>query len=474
MPYSCVDWLTLPDSLIEIEPGQAQQISIEVKVPLNARGGAYGAVVFEIMPETPLGPRGVPGLYSQDYRFQLPGWIEITIESARAARGRLTPTTLTVVPTADIPQMLEQFGDRGMVVTAEVENTGDIHVFTEGRLIIRDENRRLIRDTRLGSGRGAILPGAKSTLTTITRLPPPGKYVIKSVVDYGGRSPAISQASFEISPKGKAQAGESEAALPLYIDMRPEDFKPSIPVGGFRVMTLSLLNREQEPVAVDVALGQISHDEKGHMWVAEEKADSGRTCASWLTMEPRSFVLEPNGRKNIRVTLKVPDAAAGGYYSCVVVNTRPASETASTSLPSPIYCPILLSVPPDFEFGGEIVNVDVEHPVESAVMLKTRFRNTGNIHAIITGVASLERWTEPGEIPGLVVIDTARYESVGMFKLETDSTYVLPGETRAVPSPSVDGLPGGKYRARIAILYGSEKPAVIEKEFNIETTQEND
>ena len=474
MPYSCVPWLTLPDTLIEMGPGETREIPIEVRVPFGARGGAYGAVVFEMVPETPVGPRGEPGLYSIDYTFQLPGWIEITIESARAARGRLTPSAVTVVPTADIPEMLKKYGDRGMVVTAEVENTGDIHVFTEGRLIIRDENRRLIRDTRLGSGRGAVLPGARTSLRTITKLPPPGKYVVKAIVEYGGRSPAIAQASFEITSERAARTGESGIALPLYIDLRPEEFEPSIPVGGFRVMSLSLLNREQEPVAVDVALGQISHDENGQMWVSEEKVDSGRTCASWLTIEPRSFVLESQRRKNVRITLKVPDGAAGGYYSCIVLNTRLASDTGSSTLPSPIYCPILLSVPPDFEFGGEIVHVDVEHPVESAFMLKTEFRNTGNIHAIISGVASLERWTEPGEIPGLVVIDTARYESVGVFKLETDSTYVLPGETRVVPSPSIDGLPEGRYRAQIVILYGSETPAIMEKEFNIKMTQTND
>jgi len=473
MPYSCVPWLTLPDTLIEIGPGKTRVIPIQVKVPYSTHGGAYGAVVFEMLPETPGGPRGEPGFLSIDYRFQMPAWIEITIESPRPTRGHLTPRVVKVTPTADVPRMAKEYGDRGMVVTAEVENTGDIHVFTKGRLIIRDENRRLIRDTRLGSGRGAVLPGARSRLQTITKLPPPGKYVVKAIVEYGGRSPAIAQASFEITSEHAARTGESGIALPLYIDLRPEEFEPSVPVGGFRVMSLSLLNREQEPVAVEVGLGQISHDENGQMWVSEENVDSGRTCASWLTVEPRSFVLDPDRRKNVRITLKVPEGS-GGYYSCIVLNTRLASDTGSSTLPSPTYCPILLTVPPDLEFGGEILHVDVEHPVESAFMLKTEFRNTGNTHAIISGVASLERWTEPGEIPGLVVIDTARYENVGVFQLETDSTYILPGETRVVPSQIVDGLPEGRYRARIVILYGSETPAVMEKEFNIETTQTND
>ncbi len=467
-PYSCVSWLTLTDTIIEIGPGEAREIPVTVNVPFNARGGGYGAVVFEMVQKERPAADPTALVFGARYRFQLPAWIEITIQSERAARGRLKPTTVTVVPTGDIPEMLEKYGDRGMVVTTEVENTGDVHVFTKGRLIIRDENQRLVRDTKLGSGRGAILPGAKASLTTITKLPPPGKYTAKAIVDYGGRSPAIAQTSFEITSGQAARTGKSDIALPLYVDLRPENFDPSIPVGGFRVMGLSLLNREQEQVAVDIGLGRISFDENGQMWVSDEQVDSGRTCASWLAIEPRNFMLDPDRRKNVQITLKVPDGVGGGYYSCLVVNTRLASDTGSSTLPTPIYCPIFLTVPPDLKLGGEIVDVDVEHPTESAVMLKTEFRNMGNIHEIISGHVSLERWMEPEQVPGLVITDTAKYERAGVFQLETDSTCVLPGGTRVVPSQIVDGLPKGRYRVQIVISFGSETPAAIQKEFNIE------
>jgi hypothetical protein len=471
MPYSCVPWLTLPDTLVEIGPGETREIPVTVKVPLDAHGGAYGAVVFEILQKRSAAVDPTAMVLGAQYRFQLPAWIEITIQSARAARGRLTPTAVIVVPTADVPEMLKEYGDRGMVVTARVKNTGDIHVFTKGRLIIRDENQRLIRDTRLGSGRGAILPGATTSLQTVTKLPPPGKYIAKAIVDYGGRSPAIAQTSFEITSGQAARTGKSDIALPLYVDLRPEKFEPSIPSGGFRVMGLSLLNREQEQVTVDIGLGWISFDENGQMWVSDEQVDSGRTCAPWLTIEPSNFVLDPDRRKNVQITLKVPDGVGGGYYSCLVVNTRLASDTGSSTLPSPIYCPIFLTVPPDLKFGGEIVNVGVEHPTESAVLLKTGFRNTGNIHEIVSGYVSLEHWTEPKQVPGLVITDTAKYERAGVLKLETDSTCILPGETRVISSQVVDGLPKGRYRIQIVISYGSETPAVIQKEFNIETSK---
>jgi len=471
MPYSCVPWLTLPDTLIEIAPGETREIPVTVKVPYDAHGGAYGAVVFEIVQKERAAADPTELVFGAQYRFQLPAWIEIIVKRGRPVRGRLTPGSITVIPTADDPRLLKEYGDRGMVVLTEVENTGDIHVFTKGRLIIRDENRRLIRDTRLGSGRGAILPGAKTSLRTIMKLPRPGMYSIKTFVEYGGRSPAIAQTTFEITDTRAARTGESEIALPLYIEMRPELFEPSIPAGGFRVLGVTLRNRENGPVEVDVELGRIYYDENGQMWVSDEKADSGRSCAPWLTIEPRNFVLDPERRQNVRITLDIPADVSGGYYACVVLNARLVGDTAAEILPSPIYCPIYLTVPPNLEPGGEIVQIEVEHPRASATALKTEFRNTGNIHKVIRGSLNLQLWVVPKAVPGREIMDTARFEDVAVVQLETDSSYVLPGEIRVVSSQTIEGLPAGRYRAEVTVHYGGKTPAKLEREFVVEQTE---
>ena len=113
--------------------------------------------------------------------------------------------------------------------------------------------------------------------------------------------------------------------------------------------------------------------------------------------------------------------------------------------------------------------VEVDFPQETALALKVRFRNTGNVHEILTGAVMLERWEQPDQVPGLEVMDTAKFVPIGTFLLETDSAYVLPDQTRLVPSEIVEGLPGGHYRARVVILFGSDTPATLEREFDIET-----
>jgi hypothetical protein len=465
--YSCVTWLSTPDTLIEIKSGETREVAVGVKVPFAAQGGGYGAVVFEMLPAEPGGPRGEAGSAGAEYRFQLPAWLEITVKTGRIARGRLEARRIRITPTAQDPALTKQYGERGMVVSAEVENTGNIRVVTNGRLIIRDEKGRLVRSTQLGGGRGSVLPVTRTRLETITKLPDPGTYSIKAIVDYGGRAPAIAQTSFEIASARKTQAGKSEVALPLYVDVRPDRFETSIPAGGFRALGLSLMNQEDAPVAVDVVLGQFTYDENGQLWVSEEDADSGRSCAGWLSIEPRHLVLEPRRPVNVRVTLRIPSDATGGYYSCVVLNARRAADTASPTLPSPIYCPILLSVPPKLVRAGEVVKIDVEQPGPSAVTLTTEFRNRGNVHAVIAGGINLQRWVVPKTVAGLEVVDTARFENVAALFLETDSTFVLPGGTRVVSSQTAKGFPPGRYRAQVAIRYGGESPATLEREFVI-------
>ncbi len=470
MPYSCVDWLVLPDTLIEIAPGKTNQVAVGIEVPSRAVGGAYGAVVFELLPKIQRGEEPDAMATRFQYRFQVPSWIEITVKRSVGARRRLMPGEITVTLTSEIPALKKRFGDQGMRVSMEVENTGNIHVFTEGRLIIRDENRRLVRDTRLGSGRGLVLPGAKTPLRSIMPLPKPGQYTIKAFVSYGGRSPAIAQTTFEISADRRSRVGESEVALPLYLEFRPEKYDHSVPAGGFRTFAVSMMNREESPVTVDVSLGQLTYTGEGQMWVSEEEPDTGRSCTPWLTADPPQFSLEANRRQNVRVTVAVPDTAAGGYYGCVVLNARSTIDTGEAKLPSPLYVPVYVTVPPDIEHGGEIVDVNFDQTGQ-AVTLKTEFRNTGNIHEILRGSARIQMWVVPEKVEGVEIMDTARFENLVQIPLETDSTYVLPGGKRVITSQTMEGLPAGQYRAEVTVHYGGKAPAKLEREFVVEQTE---
>jgi hypothetical protein len=167
--------------------------------------------------------------------------------------------------------------------------------------------------------------------------------------------------------------------------------------------------------------------------------------------------------------MSVPDGAQGGYYGCLVLNGRLASDTSSTTLASPLYFPIYLTVPPDVVRGGEIVDIEAYSQSESSANLEVLIRNTGNIHEIPTGKVIIQRWAEPGQLEAVEVVDTARFVDLVQVDLESDSVYVLPGQQRYISSPTIDGLPPGKYNAKVRVYFGTREPAVMEKKFEITT-----
>lgn len=467
LPYSCVDWLVLPDTVIEIEPGRTRQVAVGVEVPSKAVGGAYGAVVFEFVPAA--GQTADPGAMATrfDYRFQVPSWLEITVKRATGARRMLVPGDISVTPTSEIPDLKERFGDRGLRISIDAENTGNIHVFTQGRLIIRDENRRLVRDTRMGGGRGLVLPGTKVALRSIVEAPKPGKYTLKTFIDYGGRSPAIAQTTFEITADKKSSVGSSEVAMPLYLEYRPEIIESSIPAGGFRTFAVNMMNREAAPVAIDVQLAGLTFTDDGQIWIPEEETEIDRSCTPWLTVDPPQFTLDANRRQNMRVSLAVPDTASGGYYACIILNAYQTADSVKKGLASPVYIPVYVTVPPNIELGGKIVAVNTEQGAGD-ISLNVKFQNTGNIHEIVVGRANIQKWVEPEAVEGIEVVDTARFENLVSFALLTDSTYILPGKTRLISSQSVQGLAPGRYRAEVIVRYGGKEPAKKEHEFFVD------
>jgi hypothetical protein len=469
-PYSCVDWIQLQDTMYVLPAGRAIKIPVGLVVPTDATGGAYGAVVFEVIP--PQDQAGEEGAMTarMQYRFQMPAWLELKVKRSYGANERLKVNEIEMSNTSEHRQYKQRFGDMGLIVDAMVENTGNVHVFTNGRLIIRDENRSLVADTRLGSGRGAVLPGAVTRLRTITRMPPPGNYTVKAIVDYGGRSHATGQTTLEVERKMLSQVGEASFSIPLEVEIKPEIIELSAPVKAFRPFGATIINREKFPIDVEVRPGQLYHDIDGELWTTEN-ADSGRAVVNWMEYDPKAFQIPPGRRQNIRVTLNVPEDAGGGYYGALQVTARPVDTVSEAGefLPSELTLPIYLTVPPALDKAGAIAALDVERSPSGGVTLKPTFENAGNIHVTTRGSATIQKWMEKQESAGeMIILDEPRFEDVGRVGIEPDTVLIFPGEKRMLSSETMEQLPPGRYRAKLEIYYGAKDPATAEKEFVVE------
>lgn len=469
-PQSCEAWIHLQDSAYVLPAGRAIKIPVGLVVPTDATGGGYGAVVFEVIPPQDAAAEEGAMTARMQYRFQMPAWLELKIKRSYGSKEMLKVNEITMSNTSEHPQYKQRFGDMGLIVDAMVENTGNVHVFTTGRLILRDENNSLVADTRLGSGRGAVLPGATTRLRTITRMPRPGQYTVKAIVDYGGRSHATGQTTLEVDRKMLSQVGEASFSIPLEVEVKPEVIDLSAPVRAYRPFGATIINREKFPIDVKVRPGQLYHDIDGELWTTDN-ADSGRAVASWMEYEPKQFSIRPGRSQNIRVTLNVPEDAGGGYYGALQVTARPVDTVSEAGgfLPSELTLPIYLTVPPALDKAGEIAALDVDRSVRGGVTLKATFQNAGNVHVTARGAATIQRWVEKQTGSGeIIVMDEARFEDVGRVGIEPDTVLIFPGEKRMLSSETMEQLPPGRYRAKLEIYYGAKDPATVEKEFVVE------
>ena len=473
MPNSCAEWLELPDSIITIPPGATRTVRVSLRVPSAAVGGGYGAVVFEMLPPEEHRHGASSDAAKMRYRFKMPAWLELSIDRTMGVRKRLLANQITITRTADDSKLKEKYGDLGMRVSVDVENTGNVHVFTTGRLLIRDENHRLIKDTRLGSGRGAVLPSAVTALQTITDLPRPGKYTVKAFVEYGGRSPATVVTTLDVGRKYAGAIGGSVISMPLEVEIVPAKVELSAPGRATRPFGATLVNREAFPIHVEVRSGQIYHDAYGKLWTTDN-ADSARSIADWITFEPKEFTINPNRRQNVRVMMNVPDTAAGGYYGCLQFTATAPDSIGSDFLPSELKLPIYVSVPPELAYACEITKVGKDVSSGGGVTLMALLENNGNIHVTARGAAIIEKWAEGRiQVDGVMQAGEGRFQEVGRIKINADSVLIFPGESRILTSETIDQLPPGKYRAKLEVFYGAKQPATMEKEFLVEPPREN-
>lgn len=472
MSYSCISWLELKDSVLEIPPNGSQELTVPLRVPPGAMGGAYGAIVFEVLPPDDAAP--APGVMARaTYKFQVPAFIEVLVKRSGGVLRRLRSGDIVVQTADQSEELAKSHGPDQMLVAAEIENIGNVLVEAHGRIFIRDAQGRLAKLVPLGAGRGAILPGAKTVLRSIIKRLNPGTYSARAIVQYGGFSPAISEATFEVGRTSGARVGSATTSLPFEVDLRPPDVRLTAPVGSFRVFGVTLLNRETIPLRVTTKVEQFYHDHEGQLWTAPAM-DTGRTIAPWITFDPVEFTLEPNRPQSVRAQITLPDSANGGYYGCLTFVAEKL-DSAAKGIPTELNVPVSLTVPPDLQYAGEVAGIEIERNTNGGVTLRPMVRNTGNIHTIPSGSVVIQKWSDQtSAIDSMIVLSKPTFEDVGAVAIETDSTIILPGERRLLSTQTMENLPVGRYRAVAQVRFGGTAPPVIkEKEFVIDPPTES-
>ena len=176
---SCAPWIRLESDLLDLEPGQLQQLTIDLSVAAGAEGSFWTKLYIEEMsvPQPVVEERA--GRRYQVFMHQRMG-IRIFEDVPGTASPGLVVTNVDIDP----PTNEDAF------VRMSAENTGNALLRCNGWFELRTSRGELVDTLRRGPDGGfVVFPGASRDIAVA--LPtglPADTYTVLAIVDYGGES----------------------------------------------------------------------------------------------------------------------------------------------------------------------------------------------------------------------------------------------------------------------------------------------
>ena len=173
--------------------------------------------------------------------------------------------------------------------------------------------------------------------------------------------------------------------------------------------------------------------------------DGPWSIASWATIEPSEFSLDPKDEQKVTITLNVPKQdIGGGKYGAVVFSRKGEGSENATSVSQEIASLFLLRISGPVNEHIKILNFTAPSFVEfGPVPFEMNFENTGNVHVKVTGIISVMN------VLGKKVDD-----------IIIPPTNVFPKAKRIVTSTLDNIFLIGPYQAVAIIYYGTDNKSI--------------
>jgi archaellum component FlaG (FlaF/FlaG flagellin family) len=455
-PHSLSKFVTFDSKHLSVPPGTLKEVTVTVSVPRGISGGRYGAVVFSIQPRNEEDEKGSFG--SSLFTFQAVSVLELVVIGA-APKMEAYATSFDVKSSADFPMLRPQIGDSAMVFTTSVTNQGDIHIVTNGRLIIYTNDGRRVAEYPLGGGRGVIIPGATVNMRSIIRKPmPPGEYKAKAIINYGARRPITTEVSFEVKEDLITSGNQEQAPLSRFL-VEPQEAEVNLTAGAFKTLVLEVTNRGEKTIELNASIVPLIFDIYGNIIPREER---DKETFNWMELNESSLRLNPNQTKRIRLSLRPPKDANGGYYADIIFTSGNEETLTETGIS------ILAFVGDENarKRRGSVKIVNVEKIID-ALNIDLIFTNEGTFHVNAAIELILNRIYPQVEAEGGLIIP-GYTEKIASVEVPTSENPILPGTERALSFMIPAGLEEGQYELAVRIDYGGDEPAIERLKFNVE------
>lgn len=434
--WSATSWINIreEDRLFTINSGEERTVLCEVAMPrdLSLIGGRYTTLVFEVLPGK---KKDIP-FARVSYRYRMASFIEISIQgSSRKPEPKITVTDLAIMSTATEPRYRRRFGKDAHIFAAAVTNEGKIHGEATGKLIIRNDRGRIIREVPLGGGRGVILPETTVNFTSVLKDPRAGKYTAEALLQHSQyRRPVIVSKQFFI---GEKYAGKEvlKAEIPS-LALNTESLVAEVPAGGFRSFVLIAENNEDVPLEVQISVEKFSLGTDGQGQVL---ASNQWSCTNWLRVSPQRFTLPPHRSQTVRVGVTVPPGVEGEKYAYLTFQTTKMTQTGRDG-ESKTRIPAMIGVVGTLQESLEVVTANISDGDAKNIIVEVE--NTGDAHVEIKGTVSV---SDPEGTP-------LREE----IPMQGNKTIIFPQEKAEIDFLINEPLAPGDYIVQVSLTFGKD------------------
>ncbi len=212
--------------------------------------------------------------------------------------------------------------------------------------------------------------------------------------------------------------------------------------------SITVNNTGEKPVSVKIYVKDFKREPNG----IESERDIGsipRSCSNWISVSPKTMDLEPGERKNVKITIIVPENVEGSYWSMIYVEqtSKPIPKkreglgySFEVGVKARWAIRVIENIPGVYEKSAEITNVTVSDlEKDTLFILNTQIENFGK--TIIKCNGWIEIRDEFGE-----TID----------KIEMNNFTVYPDGKRIIKTDIPTILKPGEYSALVVIDYEAE------------------
>ncbi|MBN2576684.1 MAG: hypothetical protein JXP73_19115, partial [Deltaproteobacteria bacterium] len=146
LPHSAAKWISFIPEKVTVNPGKGANVTVVVNTPKEASAGNYAVAWFEAIPEA--NPN------SKELRVGARlGVLVMTEVRGHTKPGVIIQELAISPPTASQP----------LKADVKIANSGDVHLFPKGTLVIMDRKRRLVG--HVGFEKQRMLPGEERSVT---------------------------------------------------------------------------------------------------------------------------------------------------------------------------------------------------------------------------------------------------------------------------------------------------------------------